>query len=91
MKILTYNIFLRPPPLKNNEDDYKDERARNFEQIMNNFDIICLQEMFGAFNNRKHDIIRAATKCGLFYYVDTASPNFLNKYVCDGGLLILSR
>lgn len=23
IKLLTYNIFLRPPPIKTNEDDYK--------------------------------------------------------------------
>jgi len=91
IKILTYNIFLRPPPLKNNENDYKDERAKDFERVINDFDIICLQEMFGALNNRKHEIIRAATQSGFFFYIDTASPNFMSKYVVDGGLLILSR
>ncbi len=91
IKVLTYNIFLRPPPLKNNEDDYKNEREKDFEKVLKDFDIICLQEMFAAFNNRKHEIIRAATQCGFFYYVDTASPIFLSKYLADGGLLILSR
>jgi len=91
VKILTYNIFLRPPLLKNNEDDYKDERARDFEHLLNDYDIICLQEIFSAFNNRKHNIIRAATQSGFFYYVDTSSPIFLSNYLVDGGLLILSR
>lgn len=91
IKILTYNIFLRPPPIKNNEDDYKDERAEDICKILNNFDIICFQECFGAFNNRKHMIIREATRAGFFYYVDTASPIFLSKYLVDGGLLIVSR
>ncbi|EGR30881.1 hypothetical protein IMG5_121790 [Ichthyophthirius multifiliis] len=26
IKVLTYNIFIRPPPIKTNEDDFKDER-----------------------------------------------------------------
>ncbi len=91
IKLLTYNIFLRPPPVKNNESDWKDERLEDFCKHLHNFDIICLQEMFGAFNSRKQSLIRAATKSGFFFYVDTSSPSFLSKYMVDGGLVILSR
>ncbi len=42
IKILTYNIFIRPPPIKTNEDDYKDERLKIFMQkYISNFDIVC--------------------------------------------------
>lgn len=35
-------MFIRPPPVKNNEDDYKDERLTAFiSKEMENFDIIC--------------------------------------------------
>jgi endonuclease/exonuclease/phosphatase family metal-dependent hydrolase len=91
IKLLTYNIFLRPPPIKNNENDWKDERLEDFCKLLHNFDIICLQEMFGAFNSRKQSLIRAASKSGFFFYVDTSSPSFVSKYMVDGGLLILSR
>lgn len=91
LRILTYNIFLRPPPIKNNEDDFKNERLEDFAKIINDFDIICLQEMFGTYNSRKHELIRAAYKQGFFFYVDTPTPSFLSKYMIDGGLLILSR
>lgn len=91
IRVLTYNIFLRPPLIKNNENDWKDQRLEDFCNIIHNFDVICLQEMFGAFNNRKHNMIRAATLAGFFFYVDTTSPSFISKYVVDGGLLILSR
>jgi hypothetical protein len=30
VKILTYNFYLRPPPVKENEDDYKNERMMVF-------------------------------------------------------------
>lgn len=50
--ILTYNIFLRPPPVKNNDDDYKNERCKHFLKNIDNFDIICLQEVFGFLNRR---------------------------------------
>lgn len=91
IKLLTYNIFLRPPLIKNNENDWKDERLDDFSKVMHNFDIICLQEMFGALNNRKHSLIRYATKSGFFFYVDALSPSFISKYIVDGGLVILSR
>jgi hypothetical protein len=40
--ILTYNLFLRPPPIKNNKDDYKNERLDLFcSEILDKFDIIC--------------------------------------------------
>ena len=91
IKFLTYNIFLRPPPVKNNDNDYKDERLNDFIKIMENFDIICLQEMFGTFTSRKQKIIKHANKSGLFFFVESPSPPFFSKYLVDGGLLILSR
>jgi hypothetical protein len=30
VRVLTYNIYLRPPPIKENEDDYKNERMNVF-------------------------------------------------------------
>lgn len=91
IKVLTYNIFLRPPLIKNNENDWKDERLADFVNHLVNFDVICLQEMFGTFTSRKQMFIRAATLAGFFFFVDTGSPSFSSKYLTDGGLLILSR
>jgi endonuclease/exonuclease/phosphatase family metal-dependent hydrolase len=91
VKVLTYNIFLRPPPVKNNENDWKDERLADFIKILDCYDIICLQEMFGSFNNRKQELIKFANKSGLFFYCDSPSPSFFSTCLADGGLLILSR
>lgn len=91
INLLTYNIFLRPPPVKNNISDHKDDRLEDFTRILHNFDIICLQECFGSYNSRKLQLIRAATKNGLFFFIDSTAPSFYSKYVSDGGLLILSR
>lgn len=90
IKILTYNIFLRAL-VKNNESDWKEERLEDFCSIIHDYDIVCLQEMFGTFNNRKQTLIRAATMAGFFFFIDSSSPDFLSKYMVDGGLLILSR
>jgi hypothetical protein len=91
IKVLTYNIFLRPPPVKNNENDWKDERMADFTKLFDNFDIVCLQEMFGTFNNRKQELIKYANKSGLFFYCESPSPSFFSKFLIDGGLIILSR
>ena len=91
IKLLSYNIFLRPPPVKNNESDWKDARVVEFSKIINDFDIILLQEMFGGFTSRKQEIIKLANLSGLFYFTDSPSPSFFSKTIVDGGLLTLSR
>ena len=91
IRILAYNIFLRPPLIKNNRSDYKDERLKGFIKLLPEFDIICLQEMFGFLNKRKHKLIRCATKAGFLYYAGSSSPSFFTSFVVDGGLLVLSR
>jgi len=92
IKVLTYNIFLRPPPVKNNENDFKNERLEEFIKLeLKNFDIICLQEMFGSLTTRRHELIKSAYKSGLFYHVEVPSPSFFSKNTIDAGLVILSR
>ena len=91
VRILTYNIFLRPPGINNNGNDWKNERLEDFISILHNFDIVCLQEIFGQMNNRKEYLLRRATKAGFFFYIDTCTPPFISKHALDSGLLILSR
>ena len=69
INLLTYNFFLRPPPIKTNEDDYKEERLNDFPRFFPDFDIICFQEMFGSFHNRKHKMIQNAAESGFFYHL----------------------
>merc|ERR1711976_309962 len=51
-KMLSYNLFMRPPTPNfthnNGVDDFKDERLNRFLRVINQFDIICLQEMSGS-------------------------------------------
>jgi len=91
INILFYNIFLRPPGVKNNESDHKDARLKEFIKLLPDYDIICLQEMFGFLNKRKHKLIRCAAKAGFLFYTDAVSPSFFTSFVVDGGLLVLSR
>lgn len=46
IKILSYNIFMRPPFVRSNEDDFKNERLAEFlKSHIEKFDILCLQEV----------------------------------------------
>ena len=91
IKLLTYNFFIRPPPIKTNEDDYKSERLEDFLSFLPNFDIICFQELFCLFSERKHKIILEAKKIGFKYFLTSKLPSFFSKYLCDNGLLLLSK
>ena len=91
VRLLTYNIFCRPPPINSNNGDYKDSRLKDFLQQLKYFDIICFQEIFTTLNDRKHTMIREGAKAGLKYYLSSKVPSFFSKYLVDSGLLILSR
>ena len=92
IKILSYNFFARPPPINSNgHDDYKNERLNDFIELLPDFDILCFQEIFTTFNDRKHKMIREAAKVGLKYYLTIKAPSFFSKYITDSGLLIVSR
>jgi len=91
-KVLTYNIFIRPPLIKNNKSDYKSQRLQIFtEEELGKWDIIGFQEMFAAFSDRQNFLIKQAAHKGLKYHVKSRSPSIISKYLIDGGLLIVSR
>merc|ERR1719359_984824 len=92
LRVLSYNIFLRPPaPLftHNTDDDRKDERLSRFvKQHLQNYDLVCLQEAFGAFSTRRDGLIVRAAKKG-FHHWHKSSTNVRPQFLIDGGLLIL--
>lgn len=89
-KLLTQNMFLRPV-IKTNLSDYKYERLEDFESIMDEFDIVCNQEVFNGLNSFKATLIPLAKKEGFIDFHVSSSPWFFEKYVIDAGLVILSR
>ena len=91
VKVLTFNIFIRPPMIKNNDDDFKDERLREFISLLGSYDVICLQEMFAAFSNRRSYIIQKAREAGFLFAAECPRPETFSSYVIDGGLVIMSR
>ncbi len=47
--------------------------------------------MFGSLNPRRDEMLKNATKEGLFFYSEIPPPQFFAKCIVDGGLLTVSR
>ncbi|OAD08282.1 hypothetical protein MUCCIDRAFT_105240 [Mucor lusitanicus CBS 277.49] len=90
-RLLTFNMFMRPPGVKNNENDFKDERLHYIiNHVLPLHDIITIQEAFAYANRRIDRLLKAAFNQGFYYHV--ASPrHYPWDLGGDGGLLILSR
>ncbi|KAL3895724.1 MAG: hypothetical protein SGCHY_004527 [Lobulomycetales sp.] len=90
-KFLSYNIFLRPPGIKNNMSDHKNARHAMFgEQFLKNFDIVALQEMFSYGSSRLSRMVHYGRKHGFEFYVSSPTKSVFNAQA-DGGLMILSK
>lgn len=90
-RLLTFNMFMRPPGIKNNENDFKNERLDFIVQnVLPAYDIITIQEAFAYANRRIDKLLAAAFKQG-FYYQVTSSRHYPWDLGGDGGLVILSR
>lgn len=91
VRILTYNIFLRPPPIKTNKNDHKNSRVDEFIKFLGDYDVICLQEAFGFWNKRKQKLVKLTQKQGFVFYVECPNPSIFSTSFIDGGLVIFSR
>jgi len=91
VRVLSYNIFLRPPFVKNNLDDFKNERLSEFIKHIDNYDIVSLQEIFCLANYRQHLLLSAAFEKGFKYFACSKKPTWLSGKFIDAGLLILSK
>jgi sphingomyelin phosphodiesterase len=59
--------------------------------VIDQFDIVCAQEVFGFLNSRKHRLIYSSLKKGFYYHAEAPNPSFFSSYLVDGGLLTLSK
>lgn len=91
VRVLTLNLMMRPPLIRNNWSDYKEERLSYVERyVLADYDLIVFQELYAFASRRKDRLIRSARRMGFNHHLE--SPH---KYpwdlASDGGLLILSR
>lgn len=91
IKILTYNVFMRPYLIKNNISDHKETRLQILIQLLKDYDIVCLQEIFDVFTHRCQKLLRMAAKIGFTYFAKSQLPGIFEPFIIDGGLLILSK
>jgi endonuclease/exonuclease/phosphatase family metal-dependent hydrolase len=91
IKILTYNIFLRPYMIKSNEDDHKESRMRFIVDMIKEYQIVCLQEVFDNFTHRRNSFLELAFEIGFKYFAKCPAPSFCEPALIDGGVLILSK
>ena len=92
VRILTYNLYIRPPPVNTHGSDHKDARLNYFiKEHLPNWDVICFQEVFAAQSDRKYTLIEAAYKVGLRYHATSSTSGYYNNMGSDGGYLTLSR
>jgi len=91
IRVLSFNIFLRPPGIKNHDSDHKAIRLAYFcEKIIHSYDVICLQEFFAYGTSRQSKFLAYAKNAGFEYSLTSSSKNLLNTSV-DSGLVIISR
>jgi len=93
VRLLSYNICVRPPGVSGSSgDDLKDERLKLLLPELASFDIICFQELFDAYSNRRSAMQAALKEYGLRHhvYLPKRILGIPPKFV-DGGVSIFSR
>jgi len=92
LRVLTYNLFIRPPFVYSNKTDYKDERLHHFASTeLHRFDLICLQELFARFSGRQKRLVQLAEQHGIRHSALLPGPPFLSTQLVDGGVTVLSK
>ncbi|KAI9280078.1 Endonuclease/exonuclease/phosphatase [Sporodiniella umbellata] len=91
LRVLTLNMMMRPPWVRNNWSDYKEERLAYIERyVLPEYDVILFQEAFAFASRRKDHLIATARHLGFNYHVES-ERKYPWDLAIDGGLLILSR
>lgn len=106
VKCLSYNMFMRPPFIKNNKSDHKEVRLAGFIDVLkkSDIDVFALQEIFDLANGRQRRLLQAAKELGYRYYTSSVTPKWYwadlffpvtrssrRPKLIDAGLLIISR
>ncbi|ELP84309.1 sphingomyelinase C precursor, putative [Entamoeba invadens IP1] len=91
LRILTYNMYLRPMLVSAAGHDHKDSRLRVFcNDRLQDFDVVCFQEVFKELNWRREKLLKKAKKAGFKWRIQTEKPLF-PLFLVDAGLVIISR
>ncbi|GJD07298.1 Sphingomyelinase [Galdieria sulphuraria] len=93
IRLMSYNAFCRPPGIAgDNGEDFKDERLSLLLKRIGYLDIVCFQELFDAFCNRREAFIEASKLLGFQYECFLPRNCFrIPPRIIDGGVTILSK
>ena len=88
IRFLSFNLNIKPPGLKLSKSDHKDSRLEHFcTQVLPNYEIIALQEVFAFGSTRRDRLLKKASQLGFRSYQCSSSSDSR----IDGGLIILSK
>lgn len=92
IRLLTYNIFIRPPFVTTNGNDHKSYRLSVFSNIhLKDYDIINFQEIFRTLSNKQSKLITSSKTKGLTHSAISPKPKLFSKFMVGSGLLTVSR
>ncbi|KXS21305.1 hypothetical protein M427DRAFT_315925 [Gonapodya prolifera JEL478] len=94
VKLVTWNAFIRPPPIESRGGDYKDTRLQFWTQRwMNEYDVVCFQELFGSLSSRRASVLENARSFRPPFahtaWIDP--PPWTSRIATDGGLCVASK
>ncbi|KAH0571090.1 Neutral sphingomyelinase [Spironucleus salmonicida] len=93
VKLLQYNIFLRPLFVNTNGDDYTEQRINFILDNIGQYDILCFQEFFQQKSVKqicdkfKHKL----TQLGFIYQIEGPKRRMNPIRILDSGLLVASK
>lgn len=90
-RVLTYNIihFPRHNPL--DKDYYRKPRLRRIAKEIQDFDIVCFQEMYRSLSENLDLFVEELQKYGFEYFCTTPLNPMSGPHLVDGGLMIVSK
>lgn len=94
LRVLSLNLFLRSLGVSDagTLDDWKASRLEEFvSRYMGEYDVVCLQEVFGVMSILCKRLLDRADQLGFHWRVVPEHPALLSLKFMDSGLVILSR
>eukprot|EP01134_Creolimax_fragrantissima_P004367 CFRG4367T1 len=85
---------MRPPGISSAGTDFKDLRLSLLPELLGNYDIVCLQELFAVGSSRRSTLLGKLASQGLSYSVFIPAvplSGYFPPKLIDGGVTIVSR
>lgn len=91
IKFLQFNVFWRPDLIHIGRKEYVSERSKLLAEMINDYDVICLEEAFQYGSHVVQDFVKLMKAKGFLYAVSAKKVRLLSRFVVDSGMLIMSK